>query len=489
VKKAGVLITAALLCATYLSIALVNLGLDKFHYLLAGGKKFATFPDLQSQLAIGGSYLVLAILYLIWFFTTKRQYRFSYFTSILKNVAIFLILAFVAYPLGNDVYLYLHSGLMNLSNVNPFIVRAGVFASELSPFVDWGQTSTYGPVSQFFFTISAAILAIDPIVAVYSFKAFCLAFHILNGYLIWRLLPFVDRGKIAIAYLVNPLLLMEEVSSAHVDVFISTSVIVLVASLAKQNYRLAFAALWGGFLSKTIPLIWMPLVAVSLVKQKRWQLLTNLGLASIGLIALLSITVMPGTKAWGSLLNPGVAGQSQSSLHAIARFGLDLLRIFVPGSITLGQQQTLLFMLARLTLLGFAGFYAWTVWRIYKQWHYSHPDLVEDIGWVTLVLLLFATPWLMPWYASIVLTIAALIPKARLFGLTSLAFGLSSSAQYLLQGHSSLRSLVSIGIPLLVLSIGAKWLEVHDGDRLRTLELEAAPRKAHPVADQSFQDS
>jgi len=93
--------------------------------------------------------------------------------------------------------------------------------------------------------------------------------------------------------------------------------------------------------------------------------------------------------------------------------------------------------------------------------------LVEDIGWVTLVLLLFATPWLMPWYASIVLTIAALIPRARLFGLTSLAFGLSSSAQYLLQGHSSLKGLVSIGIPLLVLLVGARILKVNSIEEVK----------------------
>ena len=236
-KKAGVLIATALLCATYLSIALVDLGLDKFHYILAGGKKFATFPDLASQVAIGGSYLVLAIIYLIWFFDCDRRAPVLTFSSILLKTAVFWVIALVAYPLGNDVYIYLHSGLMNLSGVNPFITRAGSFASELSPFVDWGQTSTYGPVSQFLFTIAAAILSIHPIFAIYSFKAFCLALHLFNAYIIWRLLPrdqsdsFFNRDKIAIAYLVNPLLLMEQVGSAHIDVLVSTSAIVLAAGL------------------------------------------------------------------------------------------------------------------------------------------------------------------------------------------------------------------------------------------------------------------
>lgn len=46
--KRGVLIATALLCATYLSTALTSLGIDKFHYLLAGGGKFGTFPNLTS---------------------------------------------------------------------------------------------------------------------------------------------------------------------------------------------------------------------------------------------------------------------------------------------------------------------------------------------------------------------------------------------------------------------------------------------------------
>jgi alpha-1,6-mannosyltransferase len=79
--------------------------------------------------------------------------------------------------------------------------------------------------------------------------------------------------------------------------------------------------------------------------------------------------------------------------------------------------------------------------------------LLEEMGWTTLFLLLFATSWLMPWYCSILITFAALIPQSRIFGLTTLAFGLSSSAQYALGMNSSLKSLVSIGLPVLTLII------------------------------------
>lgn len=461
VNQTRALTGIALLFTAYLSVALVHLGLDKFHYLLAGGNKFATFPNLSFQLGIGGSYLLLSILYLIWLkgcLQSPWQPSNWRFRDLCFKTSAFWLLAFVSYPLGNDTYLYLHSGLMNLSGVNPFLVRAAAFATELSAYVDWGQTSTYGPVSQVFFTLSAAFVKISPILALYVFKAVCLGLHLLNGYWIWRWLPLSDRGKITVAYLLHPLLLMEQVSSAHVDVLVSTSVILLALGLAKQHFWGTLMALWAGFLSKTLPIIWVPLVVVALLRQGRWKWLFGMIAVSGAIVAGLWFTVMPELSAWKSLFNPGVTGQYQSSLHAIARFGLDLVRIFAPEHMTLLQQRSLLNWFTSTTLLAFFGFYGWRLWRSDRYWIPPTPQLVvEEMGWVTLFLMLVATPWLMPWYASVMITFAALVPQARLLGLTSLAFGLSSSAQYLLNGNSSLKSLVSIGLPVLTLIIGA-WL-------------------------------
>ena len=387
-----------------------------------------------------------------------RHPQISSFSSALKSASIFLLLALLAFPLGDDIYLYLHAGLMNLSGANPFIMRAGSFTTALSPFVDWGQTSTYGPVSQLLFTLSAAVIPISPILAIYVYKSFCLGFHLFNSYGIWQLLPETLRGRIAIAYLLHPLLLMEQVGSGHVDVLVSTSLILFAGCWVKQRYSGAAIALWGGFLAKTIPVIWVPLVTIFLIRQRRWSQLVKISLLSLGIIAVLSATVFPGWIAWKSLLNPGVAGQYQSSLVAFARFGLDVLRIFMPASLTLAQQKPILAAFAQLTLIGFAAAYSWVALKALRRNFYSSSQLMEDMSWITLILLLFATPWLMPWYASVLLTFAALMPQKYLFGGVSLAFGLSSSTQYLLEGHGALKSAVMVGLPLLVLIVGSRTL-------------------------------
>jgi len=453
--KIGVLTASALICAVNLSIALGILGLDKFYFIMAGGKKFATFPNWNSQLGIGLSYLTLEVLYLVWLIRTKKAYEFPRFINILKYTAVFLALAFLAYPLGDDIYLYLHFGLMNLSGVNPLLNKASSFTSQLSPFVDWGQTSTYGILSQLLFAASAAVVPLNPILAVYFYKSFCLCLHIINGYLIWRLLRLPERGKITIAYLLNPLLLMEQVGSGHVDILVATSLIVLVASLTSKRYVLAFLAIWAGFLAKTLPIIWIPLVLIFLIRQRSWKQLAEVVIISLVLLIALWATVLPGFEAWVSLLNPGVIGKYHSSIHALVQSGLELLRSSFPNSIKLYHERQILYKLTQYTSIGFAAFYSWIAFKLCSKRYDSQLNLVADIGWVTFVLLLFATPWLMPWYVSVLLPIAALIPQAELFGLTSLTFCLSSSSIYLLQGVEGFESIVVIGLPTLVLIVRA----------------------------------
>lgn len=443
---------------TFLSVVLLYLGVDKFYYVLAGGRKFATFPDLRTQLAVGGSYLLLSIVYLFWLanlLSSSWLHSTWSFRTILLKTSFFWIAAFIAYPLGNDTYLYLHAGLMNLSGVNPYLTRAASYVTELSPYVDWGQTSTYGLVSQVLFTVSALFVTIHPIVALHVFKLICLALHLFNGYVIWRWLPIPERGRITIAYLLHPLLLMEQVSSAHVDILVSTSLVLFAISFTRQRFWLAFGALWGGVLGKTLPIIWAPWVAVTLLRQGQWKWLMTMIAASGAIMVGLALTVMPELAAWKSILNPGVAGQYQSSLMSIAKFALDLVRIFTPGNLSLIEQRQILTTLSNLALVGFLCFYAWQLWRSDKRWNNTPQMLLEDMGWTTMVLFLFATAWLMPWYCSILITFAALIPQSRIFGLTTLAFALSSSAQYLLGTNSSTKSVVSIGIPVLTLIISS----------------------------------
>ena len=455
-KQESLLVTSSLILSFILCIAVVVMGYTKFLAVETNtGGDYPTFPlDATGQLLqmfIGTLYFAVNIIYIIWLFQPQRRYFYQpiNFSDVLKLSFPFLLLGFIAFPLGNDIYLYLHYGSMGLHGLNPFIYRAGSFRSEFYEFLRWRQSSTYGPVSMAFFVTSAAVAPISKLLAIYLFKGFCLAAHLLNSYLIFRLLKKDSyTEKITLAYLCNPLILFEQVGSAHVDVFVCTTFLILTFCFKYRQYFLGILTVWLGFMAKTLPILWLPLVAAFLIQQRRWSSLALMVMISLGITGLLTVTVLPTPQSWQSLLNPGVDSYTAASLHRILFTYLGYL-----PNISHHLKLDILSKFKLITLALFAVYYLLTLIQMQLKRRYSGVDLGLDIGWVSLVLMLLATPWLMPWYASILLPIAALNINDRRFLFASLAFCLSSTGYYMLLSTGIFQSWFMVGLPFLVLGL------------------------------------
>jgi alpha-1,6-mannosyltransferase len=450
----GVLFT--LIFCTELTV----MGFVKYNSVLANNfeEYNKAFPDQFTRLRIDIAYIGLTITYIIWLLRSRENKTLN-FLKILSNVAIFLAISFIAFPRSTDIYLYLQYGLMGLNGVNPYIHSADTFASNLSPFLSWTQTSTYGPVALLSFIVSAIPTRISPLLGIYLFKLICVGLHIINAYLIWKFLKrFHYRNRITIAYLVNPLLLAEFIVSAHVDVLIANAAILFIISLLRHHHVAGIGAIWLGLLEKTLPIIWLPLVLNFLIAKRRWkEIIASLGL-SLLIIVVVWYTALPTIAAWKSLINPGVEGKTALSLHYLLNASMSFLPIAVQ------TKQIILSVFKYVTYIGFVIYYGLILLKPHLTRNYSETNLVTDIGWVTLVLFLFATPWLMPWYASILLPIAALSAHSLLFVLTSLTFSLSSNFIY--GGAGSGISLFSIAStitvilpPIAMLLFGSKFLD------------------------------
>lgn len=444
-------------------IELSILGWGNLHSVLSNLQDHhKLFPNQLTRLRINLEFIGATIVYILWL-AQKQKENFPSFSKILSVFAIFLVLPFLTYPRTFDIYQYLHYGLMGLAGVNPYLNPADSFPSSMSSFLAWSQSSTYGPVSQLFFMAAAAVVKVNLVAGIYFFKLLCLIFHAINGFLVWTLLKnSAWRSKITIAYLVNPLLLTEHLLCAHIDVFVANALLLLLFFLQQRQYSLLVLMVWLGFLTKTLPIIWMPLVFSFLLLNRRWKDIGVAVLTSIAVIVVVSLTALPTLEAWKSLFNPGVTGKTALSLHYLLTASLS----YFP-SITIETRQNLLSLLTRLTTLGFAAFYSITLLKSYLKRRYSETNLISDIGWVTLVLILFATPWVMPWYASILLPIAAVNLSSPVLVLASLAFSLSSNFIY--RGAGSGVSIFSILSTLTVLLPPIVVLVF--GSRLRHLKL------------------
>jgi alpha-1,6-mannosyltransferase len=412
-------------------------GIISYLQVIAGAQQ--SFNDVAytqvrlSRLAASIAYVIICAVYLIWLlqpwqdshqrgdapFFSRQSTRFS---ALLRPAIPFLLLAWLAFPLSNDIYLYLQYGLIKLLGSNPYITPAGEVTTVLSPLLDWYQTATYGPISLMLFVASALGVSIHPILGVYLFKFFCVLIYILNAYLVWLFLRNAPaRNKLTIAYLFNPYLMIAQVADAHIDVLLSTSIILLVGWLYQRRYIAAVLILVAGIFTKTLPIIWLPLVINFLIRRQQWQKLAVSAVACLMIGIAMSRTILPTWTAWQSLLNPGTSGKTARSLHHLVTLALTHL-----GGIEWDTAKAMAAPLATFTFLGFGLFYVWTLLKPYRQKFYSEANLVQDIGWVTLVLILFATPWIMPWYASVLLSIAVLATDAPLFCIVSLTFGLCS---------------------------------------------------------------
>lgn len=409
-------------------ITLTRGGISSTISILAGGSDYneAYFRGFTPFRAlINTAYIFLGILYVIWFcqkktVDIKRE-------NIVKYATPFLVMAFITYPSSTDVYIYLQYGLMGLNKINPYLTPAGNFKSVMSPLVDWWQTSTYGPITQLFFMAAAWVVPSSIILGVYLFKLFCLAIHITNACLVWRLLAASTwQNKLTMAYLIDPILLNEHVINAHVDVYLCNILLMLMGCLFYRFYIKSILLGLAGFFSKTLPLIWLPLMVGFLVYRRRWRELAIAALLSVGVIIFLSYTMLPTVEAWKSLFNPGVKVLTARSIHHLFNLALGYLTGF-----DLQQRQGMIGNLSLLTMLGFFGYYVWTLLLPKVKQNYSEVNLAIDIGWTTLVLFLFATPWLMPWYPTVLIPIAVVCGcRDRLFFLTSFTFSLSLGIIY-----------------------------------------------------------
>lgn len=442
--KNSLLLALALLAGGVFSSILLLDGLSRFHGRTQDGRYLGT-SSLEgfrtARCVLNLSFIALLAVYTLWLVRSPEER--SEWRSLLARSLPFLVLAFVAYPASVDSYLYLYYGTMGLRGLNPYLVPAG--SAPIALPIIWKETSTYGPLSQVVFMISALPAAFSPVAGIYVYKLFCLAAHVLNGFLVWRLLePSSLRSKVTHAYLVNPSLLSMQVAEAHVDVFMCSWILLAAGSLLSRRYPRAVLAIWGGALTKTLPILWLPLVAGFLVARRRWKDLGRAGLVSAAIVALLAVTVLPGWSAWRSLCNPASAGRyARSTHHALS---LVVQRL---STLSFQEQTAMLSTWAKISTGGFLLFYGWVFLQPHLKRRYSESHLASDFVWVTLALLGVATPWMMPWYATDVLPLGAVLVFDPLVGFCSLVFNLGCGIIYADGGGktpiSLLTSLSTIG--------------------------------------------
>ncbi len=253
---------------TFFSYSYVDLNLT-----ISQNKFILTFVNFMQKLGYFNRpyatfiYLILIAIafiffsYNLWLFS-KNKVGLQYLKlSVIMNV---LVLIF-AYPfLSSDLFNYLFDAKIILNyHANPYTHRPLDFPQdEWLRFMRWvHRYSPYGPLWLGFSLIPAVLGFGKFILNFFTFKIFMGIFHLINSYLIFKILGKI-RPKYQLLgtcfYAVNPTLLIEGVVNAHNDVVLATFLIATVYFLVLKKNVFSYIFLVVGTLIKYVPILNLP---------------------------------------------------------------------------------------------------------------------------------------------------------------------------------------------------------------------------------------
>ena len=265
---------------TIFSYAYVDLNLT-----LAQNPQLLSFVGLMQQLGYYHRpqatliYLILIIFAFsffilnLWFFY-KSKVSLNYLkTSTIINT---LILIF-AYPfLSSDLFNYLFDAKIILNyHSSPYTHRPLDFPQdEWLRFMRWiHRYSPYGLLWLALSLIPAAAGFGKFILNFLAFKIFIALFHLLNAYLIWKILGKINTKMSTFGtafYALNPLFLIEGAANAHNDVVLASFMLASVYFVVAGKTLWSYLLLFSGTLVKYIPILNLPwLIWITSSKKKK----------------------------------------------------------------------------------------------------------------------------------------------------------------------------------------------------------------------------
>ena len=378
----------------------------------------------------------------------------------------FNILFLIGSPsFSTDVLLYISQGYIGgPMGGNPYLQPgASVAGTSLGM-----QLATYGwtpkPVSPYgpLWTAVEAIavsMADNIATQILVLKAVAIAASLASAVLIWRILACSrpERRLLGtLAFLWNPMVIVEFAGEGHNDAVMILFVLLAVALALRRQEPWALVALCGGVLTKFVPLVFLPVVVAWSCRTSSDQIQTVKRLAAgLGGAALLAlVTFRPwwsGLATLDGLRLAGRPGQHGSTptlvLEALTRT-TDLL-----PSLSMS-----LVMLAATVVL--AVVVAWAAWSATNAETFLRGEAA-----VAVAFLLAASPKYWPWYATLPVALLVLppgrLPVALLVTL-SLGSRLAAPLETFWE-HSAISHfwfllgtwLLGIGAPLAVVAIAA----------------------------------
>lgn len=382
---------------------------NSLHPLLAGRVP----PDLgfgaeASTLLEGLQVAVLIYLFAVYGWTLARWKRGEVTARALAPAVVLLTLAACALLPANssDLLDYLGFGrLLGLYGLNPYTYTYSEISDAFSPYITWDNPMPYGPPLIPMFTLAGILSARDVLLGIYALKLAWAAFHLLNGWLLYRFARHVtDDAPFALfAFACNPLILLETMGNGHNDEVMIFCGLAALLAMHHRREALAIVLAFLGAIVKLAGIFWMLAIIALLVRRRQWRAVVQ-GTVGSALAALL-VVLWPGCLYALTILNSQWY-YSSDSLHTI------LIHHITIGSARFSGEANYDVVFQAERLIATPVFAALIVWRLRSV--RDMGGLIRESGYLLLALLLGYAVTVAPWYFTWLLPTAALTDSARL---------------------------------------------------------------------------
>jgi len=194
---------------------------------------------------------------LLMFHKRKIGAKYLKWSTISSTLVLIFAYPFLSYDLFN--YMFDAKILLNY-NANPYTHRALDFPNdEWLRFMHWTHRySPYGPLWLVGSLIPATLGLGKFLLNLLAFKIFIGIFHLINSYLIFKILGKIKPNYQLLGtafYALNPTLLVEGLVNAHNDVVVASLMLASIYFLTQNKKILPYAAIITGSLVKYIPIL------------------------------------------------------------------------------------------------------------------------------------------------------------------------------------------------------------------------------------------
>ena len=353
----------------------------------------------------------------VWVLVRSRRGAFeagwSRIAALSIPVVFHVALALRTPRLSQDLFSYMGQGYLGIvPGSNPLLRPASDAAmTAIGPGLGaygWGGVVGVTPYGILWTRMEMAIMhaTSDVPTALLLFKTVVLLLSMATAAAIWSFVgKAAPRWQVTstLAYLWNPLFVVELAGEGHNDVLMVAAVMVGLAALVAHRTALGGIALFLGVFTKYVPLLFVPpqLVWAYRTRRSTGALLSSVGLAVLGGLVIAAVLYAPlwaGTASFTGILHRADPISSASPFGA-----LNWVLRRSPLRAHAGQLSLLFVILPVI---------AFVFWRSAKV--KDAPGLARVCGTVALLFLLGAAPDYWPWYSILpaVLFIASADPEA-----------------------------------------------------------------------------